>query len=89
MKKQQVYTTLISLCGIGVFGISLYQSIALFTDPQTSLSMILFSAVMLVIMLLCHMLPIYITSDKTMEISLHPVNIRIHHSWTFYTEVIF
>jgi len=69
MKKQQVYTTLISLCGIGVFGISLYQSIALFADPKTSLSMILFSAVMLVIMLLCHMLPIYITSDKTMEIS--------------------
>jgi hypothetical protein len=69
MKKQQIYTTFISLCGIGVFGISVYQSIALFTDPQTSLSMILFSAVMLVIMLLCHMLPIYITSDKTMEIS--------------------
>lgn len=69
MKKQQIYTTFISLCGIGVFGISLYQSIALFTDPKTSLSMILFSAVMLVIMLLCHMLPIYITSDKTMEIS--------------------
>jgi len=69
MKKQQIYTTLISLCGIGVFGISLYQSIALFADPKTSMSMILFSAVMLVIMLLCHMLPIYITSDKTMEIS--------------------
>ncbi|MEN6339521.1 MAG: HD-GYP domain-containing protein [Clostridiaceae bacterium] len=69
MKKQQVYTTLISLFGIGVFGISVYQSIALFTDPKTVLSMVIYSAVMLVIMLLCHMLPIYITADKTMEIS--------------------
>lgn len=64
---------LISLCGIAVFGVSVYQSTALFADPQTLLETILYCAVMLVILLVCHMLPIYITADKTMEISFVPV----------------
>jgi putative nucleotidyltransferase with HDIG domain len=69
MKKQQFYMTLVSLCGIAVFVVSLYQSAALFTNPETLFDMILYSVVMLVIMLMCHMLPIYITADKTMEIT--------------------
>lgn len=69
MKKQKVYMALVSVCGITVFGVSLYQSAALFTNPDTLLNMILYCVVMLVIMLLCHMLPIYITADKTMEIT--------------------
>ena len=69
MKKQKVYMALVSLCGIAVFGLSLYQSAALFTNPETLLDMILYSVVMLIIMIVCHMLPIYITADKTMEIT--------------------
>lgn len=73
MKKQQLYMMFISLCGIAIFGLSIYQSAALFADPKTLLETILYCAVMLVILLLCHMLPIYITADKTMEISFVPV----------------
>lgn len=63
----------ISLCGIAVLGLGIYQSTALFSDPQTFVSMLLYCVVMLVLLLLCHMLPIYITPDKTMEISFVPV----------------
>jgi putative nucleotidyltransferase with HDIG domain len=73
MKKQQIYTTLISLCGLAVLGLGTYQSAALFADPQTRFTNILYCLVMLALLTMCHMLPIYITSDKTMEISFVPV----------------
>ena len=73
MKKQQIYTTLISLCGVAVLGLGTYQSAALFADPQTRFTNILYCLVMLALLTMCHMLPIYITSDKTMEISFVPV----------------
>jgi HD-GYP domain-containing protein (c-di-GMP phosphodiesterase class II) len=73
MKKQKIYTTLISLCGIAVLGMGIYQSAALFADPQTRLDTIFYCMVMIALLAMCHMLPIYITSDKTMEISFMPV----------------
>lgn len=73
MKKQRIYMMFISLCGVAVLGLGIYQSTALFSDPQTFVSMLLYCVVMLVLLLLCHMLPIYITPDKTMEISFVPV----------------
>ena len=73
MSKQKIYMTLISLCGIAVLGIGVYQSSALFVDPQTRLGTILYCLVMIALLVMCHMLPIYITSDKTMEISFVPV----------------
>ena len=63
----------ISLCGVAVVGLSVYRSIALFADAETLLNIILYCAVMLVVLVVCHMLPIYITADKTMEISFVPV----------------
>ena len=73
MKKQKLYTTLISLCGVAVLGMAIFQSTALFTDPGTRLNTIFYCLVMIALLTLCHMLPIYITSDKTMEISFVPV----------------
>jgi len=73
MKKQKIYTTLISLCGIAVLGLGVVQSAALFADPQTRFANIMYCLVMLALLTMCHMLPIYITSDKTMEISFVPV----------------
>ena len=73
MKKQKIYTTLISLCGVGVLGMGIYQSTALFADPSTRLDTIFYCLVMIALLTMCHMLPIYITSDKTMEISFVPV----------------
>jgi hypothetical protein len=73
MKKQGIYTTFISLCGFAVLCLSAYQSTALFADPQTRLSMILYCVIMIALLSICHVLPIYITPDKTMEISFVPV----------------
>ena len=73
MKKQKLYMAFISLLGVAVFTISAYQASALFLDPKTIFSNILYSVVLLVLLILCHMLPIYITADKTMEISFVPV----------------
>ena len=73
MKKQRIYTTLISILGIAVLGLGVYESAALFADPQTLGSTLLYCAVMIALLFLCHVLPIYITSDKTMEISFVPV----------------
>lgn len=73
MKKQKLYMVFVGLIGAAVFGISVYQTIALFTDPQTLLANILYCLLVLVVLILCHMLPIYITTDKTMEISFVPV----------------
>ena len=73
MKKQKLYMMFVGLLGTAVFAVSAYQSIAIFADPLTRLDNILYSVVVLVLMLLCHMLPIYITADKTMEISFVPV----------------
>ena len=73
MKKQRAFMVLVGLLGLAVFGISIFQTIALFADPATCFENILYCVVVLVLMLLCHMLPIYITADKTMEISFVPV----------------
>ena len=73
MKKQKLYMAFISLFGVAVFAISVYQASPLFLDSQSVVGNILYSIVLLVVMILCHMLPIYITADKTMEISFVPV----------------
>ena len=73
MKKQKLYMMIVGAVGIAVFAISFYQSLALFSDPQTAMSNVLYSIIVLVVMILCHMMPIYITADKTMEISFVPV----------------
>lgn len=64
---------LVDLCGIALIIFSGYRSAALYADASTRFSMIVYSAVMLIMLLVCHMLPIYITADKTMEISFVPV----------------
>jgi len=73
MKKQKIYMLLMGLLGIAVFVSSVSQTLALFADPATRFDNFLYCVVVLVLMLLCHMLPIYITADKTMEISFVPV----------------
>ena len=73
MKKQKLYMVLMGLLGIAVFANSAVQAFALFADPQTRISNLLYCVIVLILMLLCHMLPIYITADKTMEISFVPV----------------
>ena len=73
MKKQKLYMMLMGLLGLAVFATSVIQTAALFADPQTRFSNLLYCVIVLVLMLLCHMLPIYITADKTMEISFVPV----------------
>ena len=73
MKKQKLYMTLVSLGGIAVFAMSLYQSAGMFINASALFDTIVYCAVMLLILMLCHMLPIYITADKTMEISFVPV----------------
>ena len=73
MKKQKIYMTLISLFGVAVLGMSLFQSAPLFADPTTRLNLIFYCLVMIALLTICHMLPIYITPDKTMEISFVPV----------------
>ena len=73
MKKQKLYMMLMGLLGLAVFATSVVQTVALFADPQTRFSTLLYCVIVLVLMLLCHMLPIYITADKTMEISFVPV----------------
>lgn len=64
---------LVSLCGIAVFGISAYHVTGIISEAASKWDIIVYSLVMLVILTMCHMLPIYITSDKTMEISFVPV----------------
>lgn len=64
---------MISLCGLAVLGMGIHQSVALFVDPMTRVDMIFYCLVMIALLVLCHMLPIYITPDKTMEISFVPV----------------
>jgi putative nucleotidyltransferase with HDIG domain len=73
MKKQKLYMMLMGLLGLAVFVTSVSQTVALFADPQTRFSNLLYCVIVLILMLLCHMLPIYITADKTMEISFVPV----------------
>ena len=73
MKKQKLYMLVMGLLGIAVFVSSVSQTLALFADPATRFDNLLYCVVVLVLMLLCHMLPIYITADKTMEISFVPV----------------
>jgi putative nucleotidyltransferase with HDIG domain len=73
MKKQKLYMMLMGLLGFAVFATSVVQTVALFADPQTRFSNLLYCVIVLILMLLCHMLPIYITADKTMEISFVPV----------------
>ena len=64
---------LVSLCGIAVFGISAYHVAGIISVAVSKWDIIVYSLVMVVILTMCHMLPIYITSDKTMEISFVPV----------------
>ena len=73
MKKQKLYMMIIGAIGIAIFAISVYQSRPLFSNPQTLGSNVIYSIAVLVVMIVCHMMPIYITADKTMEISFVPV----------------
>ena len=71
--KQKLYMALVSLCGIAVFALCVYQSIALYQLAASKWDFAVYCGVMVVILTMCHMLPIYITADKTMEISFVPV----------------
>ena len=73
MKKQKLYMALIGLSGAAVFFINAYQASVLFTNPAVRVENIIYSLVLLVVLIVCHMMPIYFTSDKTMEISFVPV----------------
>lgn len=73
MKKQKLYMAFVGLLGVAVFFINAYQASVLFTNPEVRFDNILYSLVLLVVLIICHMMPIYITSDKTMEISFVPV----------------
>lgn len=73
MKKQKMYMLFVGLIGVLVFFTSAFQASALFLDPNTLIDNILYCVVLLIVLVVCHMMPIYITSDKTMEISFVPV----------------
>ena len=73
ISKQKLYMALVSLCGIACFALGGYQSIALYQQAASKWDLVVYCAVMVVILTMCHMLPIYITADKTMEISFVPV----------------
>jgi putative nucleotidyltransferase with HDIG domain len=73
MKKQKLYMAFVGLLGAAVFFINAYQASVLFTNPEVRFDNILYSLVVLVVLIICHMMPIYFTSDKTMEISFVPV----------------
>ena len=73
MKKQKLYMLFVGLVGVAVFSTSAYQAYALFLDPTKLLDNVIYCFVLLAVLVACHMMPIYITSDKTMEISFVPV----------------
>lgn len=73
MKKQDIYMALVSAGGLFLLALSAYQAAGFFMDSAHLISTIIFCFVMLALLIVCHMLPIYITSDKTMEISFVPV----------------
>lgn len=80
---------LVSLFGIAVFGMGAFHSAAVFMDAATRWDAITYCAVMLAILTMCHMLPIYITSDKTMEISFVPVVACLVTKGIFLTLVLY
>ncbi|MDD4311512.1 MAG: HD domain-containing protein, partial [Eubacteriales bacterium] len=73
ISKQKLYMVLVSLCGIAVFALGIDQSTSLYLQASLKWDLVIYSVVMVVILTMCHMLPIYITADKTMEISFVPV----------------
>jgi len=73
MNRQKLYTAFVSLCGLIVFGLGIYHSAGFYLASANRWDVITYSVVMLVILSICHMMPIYITADKTMEISFVPV----------------
>ena len=73
MKKQKFYMLFVGLIGVVVFSTSAYEACFLFLDPTKLLGNVIYCVVLLAVLLVCHMMPIYITSDKTMEISFVPV----------------
>lgn len=73
MRKQKIYMALVSVCGLAALGLSIAQAMPLFADTAVLSSALLYSAVLVVLLVVCHMTPIYITADKTMEISFVPV----------------
>lgn len=73
MRKQKIYMALVSVCGLAALGLSMARAMPLFADAAVLSSALLYSAVLVVLLVVCHMTPIYITADKTMEISFVPV----------------
>lgn len=87
--KQKLYMALVSLCGIAVFALCVYQSIALYQLAASKWDFAVYCGVMVVILTMCHMLPIYITADKTMEISFVPVVACLVTKGVFLTIVLY
>lgn len=73
MRKQRLYMSVVCLGGVALLGLSFSRALALFANAQTRTDTIVLSAVMLLFLTICHMLPVYITADKTMEISFVPM----------------
>lgn len=73
MEKKKVFMAAVIAGGLCVLISSAAGTVRLFLPGEDVTGNLIYSLVMLAMLLMCHMLPIYISSDKTMEISFVPV----------------
>ena len=69
-KKLRVYTTAVSIAGLSVFLLSLWEVYPYYLPGSRRGDIWSYSLMMVLLMVVCRMLPIYFAEDKTLEISL-------------------
>ena len=72
-KKLRVYTTAVSIAGLSVFLLSLWEVYPFYLPGSSRGDIWSYSLMMVLLMVVCRMLPIYFAEDKTLEISFVPV----------------
>ena len=72
-KKLRVYTTAVSIAGLSVFSLSLWEVYPYYLPGSSRGDIWSYSLMMVLLMVVCRMLPIYFAEDKTLEISFVPV----------------
>ena len=72
-KKLRVYTTAVSIAGLSVFLLSLWEVYPYYLPGSSRGDIWSYSLMMVLLMVVCRMLPIYFAEDKTLEISFVPV----------------
>ena len=72
-KKLRVYTTAVSIAGLSVFLLSLWEVYPYYLPGSRRGDIWSYSLMMVLLMVVCRMLPIYFAEDKTLEISFVPV----------------